>query len=91
MIVFAHTERDLLSRFLAFSVVSVCFTGSNTMTRPLFVLAMGLGSTSSSDISIGEVGLLDALVFEDDEDTIGSQIGDEDVEVQLLLATLYCG
>ena len=61
MIVFTHAREDLLSRFFAFSVVSVCFTGSNTMTRPLFVLAMGLGSASSSDISIpGPIGIGDA-------------------------------
>lgn len=51
MMIFAHMQKDLLSRFLAFSVVSVCFTGSNTMTRPLFVLVIRVGSVSPSDIS----------------------------------------
>ena len=61
MMIFAHMQEDLLSRFLAFSVVSVCFTGSNTMTRPLFVLVIGLGSGSPSGISIaGSIGVGDA-------------------------------
>ncbi len=39
-------------------------------------------------LKIGKVGLLDTLVFEDDEDTIGSQIGDEDVEVEVKASAL---
>ena len=67
MIVLAHTQRDLLSRFLAFSVVSVCFTGSNTITRPLFVLVNCLGSGSSSDISVaGPIGIGDACCSSDE-------------------------
>ena len=39
-------------------------------------------------LKIGKVGLLDTLVFEDDEDTIGSQIGDDDVEVEVKASAL---
>ena len=39
-------------------------------------------------LKIGKVGLLDTLVFEDDEDTIGSQIGADDVEVEVKASAL---
>ena len=39
-------------------------------------------------LKIGKVGLLDTLVFEDDEDTIGSQIGDDDVEIEVKASAL---
>ena len=70
MMMFAHMQKNLLSRFFAFSVVSVCFTGSNTMTRPLFVLVIRVGSASPSDISsTGPIGIGDAYCsWEDDID-----------------------
>ena len=39
-------------------------------------------------LNIGKVGLLDTLVFEDDVDTIESQIGDDDVEVEVKASAL---
>lgn len=39
-------------------------------------------------LKIGKVGLLDTLVFEDDEDTNGSRIGDDDVEVEVKASAL---
>ena len=39
-------------------------------------------------LKIGKVGLLDTLVFEYDEDTIRSQIGDDDVEVEVKASAL---
>ena len=39
-------------------------------------------------LKIGKVGLLDTLVFEDDEDTMGSEIGDDDVEVEVKASAL---
>ena len=39
-------------------------------------------------LKIGKIGLLDTLVFEDDEDTIGSQLGDDDVEIEVKASAL---
>lgn len=39
-------------------------------------------------LKIGKVGLIDTLVFEDDEDTNGSRIGDDDVEVEVKASAL---
>ena len=39
-------------------------------------------------LKIGKVGLLDTLVFDDDEDVIGSEIGDEDVEIEVKASAL---
>ena len=39
-------------------------------------------------LKIGKVGLLDTLVFEDDEDTIESHIGDDDVEIEVKASAL---
>ena len=39
-------------------------------------------------LTIGKVGLLDTLVFEDDEDVIGSQLQDDDVEVEVKASAL---
>lgn len=39
-------------------------------------------------LKIGKVGLLDTLVFDDDEDVDGSEIGDEDVEIEVKASAL---
>lgn len=39
-------------------------------------------------LKIGKVGLLDTLVFEDDEDTMEPQVGDDDVEVEVKASAL---
>lgn len=39
-------------------------------------------------LKIGKVGLLDTLVFDDDEDVVESEIGDEDVEIEIKASAL---
>ena len=39
-------------------------------------------------LKIGKVGLLDTLVFDDDEDVVGSEIGDEDIEIEVKASAL---
>ena len=39
-------------------------------------------------LKIGKVGLLDTLVFDEDEDILGSELGDDDVEVEVKASAL---
>ena len=39
-------------------------------------------------LKIGKVGLLDTLVFDEDEDILGSELGDDDVEIEVKASAL---